>query len=90
MCSGRPLPSPGPGRPGPVLVDIAKNVTAAEAEYERLPLSEHANHGRLGGHAPAGPATSLKAPEPDAGDIQTLLGHDRGGPPASGAGGRAA
>ena len=60
------------GRPGPVLVDIAKNVTAAEAEYERLPLSEHPNHGRLGAMLRRA-SHDLKAPEPDAGDIQTLL-----------------
>ena len=60
------------GRPGPVLVDIAKNVTAAEAEYEPLPLSEHPNHGRLGAMLRRA-SHDLKAPEPDAGDIQTLL-----------------
>ena len=60
------------GRPGPVLVDIAKNVTAAEAEYEPLPLSEHPNHGRLAAMLRRA-SHELKAPEPDAGDIQTLL-----------------
>ena len=35
------------GRPGPVLVDIAKNVTAVQGEYEYLPVAEHPNHGRL-------------------------------------------
>ena len=35
------------GRPGPVLIDIQKDVTAAEWEYEPLPLAEHASHGRL-------------------------------------------
>ena len=35
------------GRPGPVLIDILKNVTAEEIDYEFLPLAEHANHGRL-------------------------------------------
>ncbi len=60
------------GRPGPVLVDIAKNITATEGEYQYLPLAEHANHGRL--------ATllrrsnrELKSPEPDQGDIDKLL-----------------
>ena len=60
------------GRPGPVLVDIAKNVTAIEGEYESLPLRQHANHGRL--------ATllrrsnrDLKSPEPNQEDIDTLL-----------------
>ena len=60
------------GRPGPVLVDIAKNVTAAEAEYEPLPLAEHPNHGRLAAMLRRA-SHELKAPEPDAGDIQTLL-----------------
>ncbi len=60
------------GRPGPVLVDIAKNVTAIQGEYEYLPLAEHANHGRL--------ATllrrsnrDLKNPEPNREDIDKLL-----------------
>jgi len=60
------------GRPGPVLVDIAKNVTAAEAEYTPLPLAEHPNHGRLGAMLRRA-SHELKAPEPDAGDIQKLL-----------------
>ena len=53
-------------------MDIAKNVTAAEADYEPLPLAEHANHGRLGAMLRRA-SHDLKAPEPDAGDIQTLL-----------------
>ena len=60
------------GRPGPVLIDITKNVTATEAEYEYLPVSEHPNHGRL--------ATLLrrsnreiKIPEPNREDIDKLL-----------------
>lgn len=60
------------GRPGPVLIDIAKNVTATEGDYTYLPVSEHANHGRL--------ATMLRrankdmqAPDPDMGDIDKLL-----------------
>src|SRR5699024_2823232 len=35
------------GRPGPVLIDILKNVTYDSAEYEYLPVSEHGRHGRL-------------------------------------------
>jgi len=35
------------GRPGPVLIDILKNVTAEEAEYEPLPKEEHTKHGHL-------------------------------------------
>lgn len=35
------------GRPGPVLIDIPKNVTAVEVEYAPLPKAEHVKHGRL-------------------------------------------
>lgn len=35
------------GRPGPVFIDILKNVTAEKAEYTPLPKSEHKNNGRL-------------------------------------------
>jgi len=60
------------GRPGPVLVDIAKNVTAAEAEYEYLPVSEHPNHGRLA-NLMRRTGRDLGTPEPDHGDIEKLL-----------------
>ena len=35
------------GRPGPVLIDVVKNVTQEKAEYTFLPKSEHARHGSL-------------------------------------------
>ena len=60
------------GRPGPVLIDIAKNATAAEAEYTPLDRREHSSHGRLGAMLRRA-SHDLKTPEPDAGDIQTLL-----------------
>ena len=60
------------GRPGPVLIDIAKNVTAAEADYEPLSLAEHAAQGRLGAMLHRS-CHDLKTPEPDADDIQKLL-----------------
>ncbi len=60
------------GRPGPVLVDIAKNVTAAEADYEYLPVSEHPNHGRLA-NLMRRTGRDLGTPEPDHGDIEKLL-----------------
>ena len=60
------------GRPGPVLIDIAKNVTATEADYEYLPLSEHASHGRLAAMLRRA-SHDLKTPEPDHGDIEKLL-----------------
>ena len=36
------------GRPGPVLVDILKNVTAEKAEYEKLDRASHYSSGKLG------------------------------------------
>ncbi len=60
------------GRPGPVLIDILKNVTAAEADYEPLPLEQHPLHGRLATMLRRA-CHDLKTPEPDHGDIQTLL-----------------
>lgn len=60
------------GRPGPVLIDIAKNVTAATAEYEYLPIEQHASHGRLGAMLRRA-SHDLKTPEPDFGDIDRLL-----------------
>ncbi|MCF0228604.1 MAG: biosynthetic-type acetolactate synthase large subunit [Parasporobacterium sp.] len=35
------------GRPGPVLIDIVKNVTAEKAEYTPVPRSEHYASGRI-------------------------------------------
>ncbi len=60
------------GRPGPVLVDIAKNVTAMEAEYSYLPVSEHASHGRLANMLRRS-NRDLANPDPDMGDIDKLL-----------------
>ncbi len=60
------------GRPGPVLIDIAKNATAAEAEYTPLARRDHSSQGRLGAMLRRA-SHDLKAPEPDIGDIQTLL-----------------
>ena len=62
----------GSGRPGPVLIDIAKNATSEEAEFTPLPRSEHASQGRLAAMLRRA-SHDLKTPEPDAGDIQTLL-----------------
>jgi len=59
------------GRPGPVLIDIQKDVTAAECEYERLPVEQHFTRGRLArlvGRA----SHNLKSPEPDLRDIDVL------------------
>ena len=60
------------GRPGPVLIDIVKNVTADEADYEYLPVSEHPNRGHLATMLRRA-NRDLKTPEPDQGDIDKLL-----------------
>ena len=60
------------GRPGPVLVDILKNVTAETAEYVPMSKAEHPKHGRL--NALMGRASdNFKAPEPDAEDVDKLV-----------------
>lgn len=60
------------GRPGPVLIDILKNVTAEKAEFTRLPREEHPAHGRLAALIRRA-SHDLKAPEPDHGDLDTLV-----------------
>lgn len=60
------------GRPGPVVIDILKNITCDEVEYEPLPVEQHASHGRLAAMLRRA-SHDLKAPEPDHDDIQTLL-----------------
>ena len=60
------------GRPGPVLVDIVKNVTYDSADYEYLPVSEHGKHGKLAAMLRRA-SHDLKDPEPDQGDIDVLL-----------------
>ena len=59
-------------RPGPVLIDVVKNVTAEEAEYEFLPLSQHGNQGRLAAMRQRA-AHDLNAPKINLDDIDTLL-----------------
>ena len=36
------------GRPGPVLIDITKDVTAAKVDYEPIPQEKHSRTGALG------------------------------------------
>ena len=60
------------GRPGPVLIDIAKNATAETADYESLPRSAHGTSGRLGALV-ARSSHDFKAPEPDHRDIDKLV-----------------
>ena len=60
------------GRPGPVLIDILKNATAEEADYEPLPKTDHHTDGRLAALI-ARASHDLKAPEPDMDDIEKLV-----------------
>lgn len=60
------------GRPGPVLIDLVKNVTAAKTEYTFLPLEEHAKHGRLAAMLRRA-SHDLKMPETDMADINKLI-----------------
>ncbi|MBQ8161963.1 MAG: biosynthetic-type acetolactate synthase large subunit [Clostridia bacterium] len=57
------------GRPGPVLIDIAKDVTAQSCDYEPLAVSDHMNQGRL---LSVMKRYEFKPPEPDMDDIRTL------------------
>ena len=61
------------GRPGPVLIDFLKNVTApsVEIEYEFIPWKENRECASLQSY---NRIHGLKAPEPDLGDIDTLVG----------------
>ena len=59
------------GRPGPVLIDIVKNVTSETAEYTPLSREEHAGQGRLGALVKRA-SHDLKMPEPDLGDVDIL------------------
>lgn len=60
------------GRPGPVLIDISKDVTQAHYEYSYLPVAEHRRHGRLG-DLTSRPNEGLRIPEPDHGDVDILV-----------------
>ena len=62
------------GRPGPVLVDIARNVTCEVGDFVPLPRAQHYTAGRLAAIAARSTADqSLRAPEPDAGDVYQLV-----------------
>ena len=60
------------GRPGPVLIDFLKNVTApsVEIDYEFVPWTENRKCGSL---RSLSTSHDLKAPEPNLGDINTLV-----------------
>ena len=60
------------GRPGPVLIDIQKSVTAEKTTFKRLPLPKHATNGKLGDLIRRA-SHDLKAPEPDMEDIDKLV-----------------
>lgn len=60
------------GRPGPVFIDILKNVTSETAEYTTLPRELHSKNGRLGALIRRA-SHDLKAPEPDRSDLDQLV-----------------
>ena len=60
------------GRPGPVLIDIPKNIAAAKTDYEPLPRADHRTHGRLVSLATRND-DELRVPEPDYDDVDTLV-----------------
>lgn len=60
------------GRPGPVLIDILKNVTAETAEFTPLPVKEHYTDGRLANLIKRA-SHEFKAPKADTQDIDKLV-----------------
>ena len=60
------------GRPGPVLIDIPKNVTEDMADYAPLARDRHGMAGRLG-QLMKRSSQNFRAPEPDYKDIDTLV-----------------
>ncbi len=60
------------GRPGPVLIDILKNVTAEQAEFEPMPREQHFEGGRLA-KLRARAADNFVSPAPDADDIEIMV-----------------
>lgn len=61
------------GRPGPVLIDITKDVTAAKVDYEPIPQEKHSRTGALGKLIRRSSTSSLLRPEPDPKDIDILV-----------------
>jgi len=62
----------GSGRPGPVFIDILKNVTAETADFEPLPRDRHFQGGRLATLKERA-TDNFVAPEPNADDIAELV-----------------
>ena len=60
------------GRPGPVLLDILKNVTAAETDYEPLPKEQHYNSGRLA-QLMKRASEDFRTPKPNEEDVDKLV-----------------
>ena len=60
------------GRPGPVLVDIPKDVTQAKADFSPLTRPEHGKSGRLA-QLMKRSSQNFRAPEPDYRDIDRLV-----------------
>ena len=60
------------GRPGPVFIDILKNVTANKAEFEPLPKEEHFSNGSLK-ELMQRSSQNFQPPKPDEKDIGTLI-----------------
>ncbi len=60
------------GRPGPVFIDILKNVTAAKANYEPLARKEHFSNGSLK-ELMERSSQNFQPPKPDEKDIDTLV-----------------
>lgn len=60
------------GRPGPVVIDITKDVTAAKTEFMPMPREQHASNGRLA-KLLARASHDFKAPEPNKEDLDKLL-----------------
>jgi acetolactate synthase-1/2/3 large subunit len=60
------------GRPGPVLLDILKNVTAETAEFEPLPRDRHFAGGRLATLKERA-EENFEAPRPNADDLEEMV-----------------
>ena len=60
------------GRPGPVLIDIPKNITAQKTEFVSLPRKEHGGTGRLG-ELMKRATLDFKPAKPDENDIEKLV-----------------
>ena len=61
------------GRPGPVLIDILKDVTSQKCEYEFLPRDQHGTTGSLAGLLRRAHSSSLRLFEPDKEDVDILV-----------------